>query len=178
MIKLRLIRELSENQREWRNSPEIQRWTRGSELISHEDQVKWLKRISEDPTILMFGVEVEEKSKVPGMRKKPVIVGAAGLTSVSHIHKTAEFSLFIGPEYQRKGYGERALRELLNYGFKNLALRVIYGETFEGNPAWALFQKLGFQETGRHRKRYFKEGRSLDAICFDILSDEWLSSSP
>ena len=173
---LRLVKKLSDRQIEWRNDPDIQRWTRGSELLSEEDQAKWLKRISQDPTVLMFGVEVEEKSKVPGMKKKPTIVGTAGLTSVSHIHKTAEFSLFIGPEYQRKGYGELALRELLNYGFKNLALEVIYGETFEDNPAWSLFQKLGFKETGRHRKRYFKEGRRLDAICFDMLRNEWLPS--
>ena len=171
--ELRLVREISPKQKEWRNSKEIMMYTRGSEILSDKDQDKWLTRIGEDKSLHFFGIEVEEKSTVPGWKKRPAIVGTCGLSDYSAIHRTAEFSLLIGPEYHRKGYGERALRELLTYGFDNLGLRIIWGETFVGNPAQKLFEKLGFVKTGVHRERYYKFGKVVDAICFDMKKEEW-----
>lgn len=160
---IQLTKEISPKQFEWRNNPLITSWTRQNGLISQADQERWIKRISEDQSIEMFGI-------VNGAKEN---VGTCGLTSINPIHRTAEFSLLIGPEYQKRGYGEHALKALLDYGFKKRNLHCIWGETFEGNPALKLFLKLGMRIEGAPRERYFKNGRYVGTTIVSMLESEW-----
>lgn len=175
MIKdLTLTRNISEEQRSWRNDPEIRRWTRQNGLLSEDDQKKWHEKIETDPTIQMFGIEVDwAEPGIDGYRvhgKKNV--GTCGLTSVNREHGTAEFSLLIGPEYQKKGFGKKALIKLFGYGFRHLRLNCIWGETFENNPAMKMFKELGMIEEGKCRQRYFKNGFYVDSSQISILRQE------
>ena len=115
----------------------------------------------------MFGV-YEYDIVVP-----TTLVGVCGLTSIDLRHRTAEFSVLIHPEHQRKGYGEDALSCLLHYGFDHLNLHRIWGETFEGNPGMRLYDKLGFKLEGRAREAYYKEGAYHDALVYGMLQHEW-----
>lgn len=161
-MTIKLTKEISPHQMEWRNDPRIHRWTRQNGLISEADQKKWLEKIANDPTIMMFGILTSYDENI----------GTMGLTSISHIHGTAEFSLLIDPDHQGKGYGKAALIELLKYGFKNLRLNLVWGETFVTNPAFEMFKKLGMKEEGRVRERYFKDGQYEDAYIVSILKQE------
>lgn len=123
-------------------------------------------------------------------------VGTCGLTSIDMEARRAEFSLFIAPEFQGKGLGKTAMRDLLEYGYLTMNLRLIYGETFvypqdariflekneqkfieteEGlvNPAWAMFQDFGFVREGLLRRYYVKFGYYVDAIRFSMEKDRW-----
>jgi RimJ/RimL family protein N-acetyltransferase len=157
-----LTRELSAKQHEWRNHPSITAFTRQNGLISDADMGRWYEKIQTDPTIQMFGIKTDAGQ----------ITGTCGLTSISHVHGSAEFSLLIGPEYHRRGYGRAALIELLKYGFKNLRLNCIWWETFEGNPARTLFKELGMMEEGKCRQRYFKNGAYVDSYIISILRSD------
>jgi len=157
-----LTKQISTEQYAWRNDPRITAWTRQNGLISEEDQKKWRERISSDPSIQMFGI----------LSPQGLNIGTAGLTSINHIHGTAEFSLFISPKEQGNGYGKSALIELLKYGFKHLRLNLIWGETFHGNQAKAMFQKLGMKEEGRLRERYFKNGEYVDTHMVSLTRNE------
>lgn len=160
-----LVPYLSEKHIEWRNDKSIRLWTRQNGLLTQEDHDRWWKGLQGDPTRKFFGIEATpELLKVGGklFNKKPVIVGTCGLTGINLEHGHAEFSLLIGPEYHRKGYGREALKELLRYGFKVLRLNHIRGETFEGNPAYALFKDLGFEDCGCFHKMYYKFGSWKD----------------
>lgn len=121
-----------------------------------------------------------------------IIVGTCGLTSINYFNGTAEFSLFIAPEHQRKGYARKALKLLLEYGFETMGMGVIWGETFiypkeaknflnsyieviEGlaNPAWNMFKEVGFVKEGFLRDRYQKFGYNVCTYIFSIRSSEW-----
>jgi len=143
-------------------------WCRQNELISEEDQEKWEKHTKRDPSIKMFGVEVR-------LRKIWTHIGTIGLTSISRVHRTAEFSLFIGPEWQGKGYGRKALLELLRYGFCHMNLHTIWGETFTKNPAMRMFDVLGFTTEGIHRSRYEKNGERIDTYSVSMTRDEYFA---
>jgi RimJ/RimL family protein N-acetyltransferase len=149
--------------RNWRNDSSVRYWCRQSDLISQSEQVRWFERQDLDPTIKMY-----EILKVGGP------VGVCGLTSMDLIARRAEFSLYIGPNHHRKGLGELGLRTLLAHGFNNYGLNGIWGETFEGNPAAALFEKVGMKKEGTRRQFYFKGGRYLDAHLYSILWPEWM----
>lgn len=148
---------------EWRNDSSLNHWTRQNGLISRAHHEAWLKNIEEDPSIEMFGIWADSD----------LFVGVAGLTSISLIHGTAEFSLYIASDYKRNGYGKAALKELLKYGFHHRRLNIIWGETFVGNPALKMFLNLGMKEEGRLRQRYFKNGKYVDSIMVSLTREEF-----
>lgn len=160
---IELDSEISHKQLYWRNHPAVTAWTRQNGLISALDMKKWFEKIDNDPTIKMFGiVEMHDGD-----------IGTCGFTSISHVHGTAEFSLFIAPNHQKKGYGEEALIMLLKYGFHHMRFNLIFGETFEHNPARNLFKKIGFKEEGLLRQRYFKSGYYINSIPISITGEEF-----
>jgi len=193
MAPVKLTKNISSKQFMWRNDPRINAWTRQNGLISEADQANWFKKIETDNTIQMFGILAPSKflNKEFSQMLRPdqasgvlgvdyhvdTNVGTCGLTSISPVHGTAEFSLLIGPEYQNNGYGKAALIELLKYGFNHLRLNCIWGETFEGNHALKMFLSLGMKEEGRLRSRYFKNGEYKDSIMVSILQSEARSQS-
>lgn len=119
------------------------------------------------------------------------IVGICGLTSIIE-KESAEFSLLIYPDMRSKGYGETALKDLLDKGFNNMGLKLIYGETymypkssphgldfvlngehFRINPAWTIFKKVGFNIDGILRKRKVKSGVCVDSLVFSMSKERW-----
>lgn len=154
----------------WRNHPAIRKWTRQCDLITWPDHEEWFEWQAKDDKTRMYLVYA----------KDPVLltmapVGVTGLTSIDWINKRAEFSLYIGPEYQGRRFGQRALRTLLSHGFRNFGLHLIWGESFDGNPALKMFKKIGFQNEGVRRDFYFREGRFIDAHLVSITEKEWQS---
>lgn len=165
---VKLTHEISPRQLDWRNSPKIHLWTRQNGLLTENDQRAWKEKISQDPTIKMFGIEGWTGTSPLGMDN----VGTCGLTSINMIHRSAEFSLLIGPEFQKRGFGKSALKALFRYGFDQLQLHSIWGETFEDNPAFLMFMKLGMRKEGKVKERYFKNGKYKDAYIVSILDRE------
>lgn len=148
----------------WRNDPSIRSWCRQTGLLTDQDQEGWYERIHKDPTIQMFEIRRNTDEKC---------LGVCGLTSIDRQNRSAEFSLYVCPDEMGKGYGEKTLKTLLHFGFSDLGLNRIWGETFEGNPALALFRKLGMVEEGRFSQSYWKKGRFIDshivAMTYDMF---------
>lgn len=156
--------DIPEKAREWRNLEEVYKWCRQVEPLTKSAHEDWLQRIKNDQSMKMYGIKKDYRE-----------VGVCGLTSINHINQTAEFNLYIAPEYQGKGYGTLALKTLLMHGFGALNLNVIWGEVFVGNKALDIDLKLGFQVEGTLRQRYFKDGRFIDTNIISILRSEWES---
>lgn len=151
--------------RAWRNNPAIYSWCRQIGLISDVDQRRWFEKQSLDPSIRMYGVFDAGKDK---------LVGVCGFTSIDHVNRRAEFSLYIGKEMQGNRYGENALKTLFRHGFNDLNLNLIWGETFDGNPASRMFEKIGMVLEGTRRDFYFKSGKFIDAHLYSIRRSEWV----
>lgn len=149
----------------WRNNPTIYRWCRQYEPVTREHHDAYWARVACDPNTKMYAVY-----------NRSSVVGICGLTSIDWINRRAEFSLYIGPEYQDRGYHEAALRALCLHGFNVLNLNCIWGESFEENPAIKVFKRVGFKEEGRRRQFYFREGKYIDATLFSLLRDEYVDS--
>jgi [ribosomal protein S5]-alanine N-acetyltransferase len=152
----------------WRNDPRIYKWCRQSDIISDIAQDEWFARMSKDPSIRMYVINAEVSEGT--LTRFPC--GVCGLTSIDYINRRAEFSLYIDPIAQRKGYARAALKTLLKHGFDNLNLNLIWGETFDGNPAAKMFESLGFVKEGTRREFYFKEGRYIDAHLYSVKREE------
>jgi len=122
--------------------------------------------------VRMYGIRPTEEEPQFGLQPKGGI-GVCGFTSIDRLHQKAEFSLYIQPNMQGRGYGEKALRTLVEHGFKALNLNRIYGEVFFGNKALEMNRRVGFRVEGIQRQTYFKEGKFLDSYMISILKEDW-----
>lgn len=147
----------------WRNNPKIYKWCRQYEPLEKWEHEAWLKSLPARGDISMYSIIGTDKF---------IPIGVCGLTSIDHINRHAEFSLYIGSEYQGSGLGEKALKTLVKHGFDVLNLNHIFGETFEGNSAALTFKKVGFKHEGTRRGYYYRDGQYIDAHIYSILKDE------
>ena len=154
--------------RHWRNDYAIWQYTRQNDFISDVNQEAWFKRQASDPSIRMYSIRLSDGEKA-------TIVGVCGLIGIDYLNARAEFSIYIAPGYQKRGLGRKAMMILMSHGFENHGFNLIYGETFDGNPAAKMFEGLGFKWEGTRRDFYFKNGRRIDAHLYSILREEWLN---
>ena len=152
--------------REWRNDFIIWKWCRQNDLISQDSHQKWADSLKDRNDVKMYSIKDENYGAV----------GICGLTDIDRVNQRSEFSLYISPKSHGKGYGKAALKTLLSHGFMNQNLNVIWGETFEGNPAYDMFLKLGMKHEGTRRQFYFKGGKHIDAHLVSMTRQEFMEA--
>lgn len=152
---------------EWRNDQGIRKWCREYRLITKNAQNTWLNSLDEKN--LMFTIWVEKDFSIHNDQP----VGVCGLTNISYVHRTAEFSIYIALEFQRHGYATMALKTLFDYGFLECGMNRIYGETFDGNPGMVIYDKLGMIKEGTLKESYYKQGKFINSHIYRVLRSEW-----
>lgn len=102
-------------------------------------------------------------------------IGWCGLFGRDPSNRRAILSAIIGEkEYWGRGFGEDALRLLLNYGFQLLNLNSVELIVHEDNPrARRCYEKLGFQVTGRKRQAHLVGNQKIDILLMDLLAEEF-----
>lgn len=161
--------------KDWRNCELVRRWCRQVGLLSMQNQYDWFEKIHDNPEIKMFTInqieDIADNVKSINHNYKLVTcspVGVCGLTSIDLINRRAEFSLYVAPEHQGEGLSKPSLLTLFSFGFFDLNLNRIWGETFENNPAARIFEDLGMDFEGTRKEFYYKDGRYLDAHLYSI----------
>jgi RimJ/RimL family protein N-acetyltransferase len=102
-------------------------------------------------------------------------IGTAGLSSINHAHRRAEFGIGIGEhDCWGKGYGTEATRLVIDYGFNVLGLHNVMLRVFSYNErAIRAYQKVGFREIGRRRQAQRIGARTYDVVLMDILATDF-----
>jgi RimJ/RimL family protein N-acetyltransferase len=102
-------------------------------------------------------------------------IGTAGLTSINHLHRTAELGISIGEhDCWGKGYGTEATRLLLDYAFNLLALHNVMLRVFSYNPrAIRAYLRAGFHEIGRRRQAQRIGSQVYDVVLMDCLATDF-----
>ncbi|PIR92103.1 hypothetical protein COU01_03515 [Candidatus Falkowbacteria bacterium CG10_big_fil_rev_8_21_14_0_10_44_15] len=102
------------------------------------------------------------------------IIGMVGLHKISPRDQNAEVGYWLGRKYWRQGIGTEALTLILQFAFGKLKLNMLYAGAMSSNVAsQSLLAKCGFKRGGRRRQTFFREGKYLDDIFFDILKKEF-----
>lgn len=93
----------------------------------------------------------------------------AGFVLTRHAADEEELLLIaVDPRFRRKGLGAALVGHLLNAARKRGVTR-IFLEMRRGNPAIALYQKIGFIPIGERRDYYrTPNGERIDAITFGL----------
>jgi len=169
MVRVKLgpiLKEYSPQLFSWRNDENIFKWCRQVDLLTEVGHEKWMQSHQLDKSIKMYAI----------LNERSDLIGVCGLTDIDLINQRAEFSLYIGPEFQRKGYAKEALELLIETGFSRYPLKTIWGETFDKNPAYDMFLKIGFKLEGTRRNFYFKDGHHINAHLVSITREEFNAS--
>lgn len=76
----------------------------------------------------------------------------------NRVYKEAEWGIVMTRSMQDKGFGQEALRRMIDYGFDDLGLERIYLAVYTDNPRAAhVYEKCGFKEYDRSEKDIFME---------------------
>lgn len=100
-------------------------------------------------------------------------IGGVGLR-LDEQHQHAELGYWLGVAHWGKGYATEAGRELMRWGFEELALHRIFASHFKHNPASGkVLRKLGMQHEGCQREHLRKWDQFVDSELYGILRPEW-----
>ncbi len=105
-----------------------------------------------------------------------VFIGTTKLDQISYFHRSAWDGIMIGEkEYWGKGLGFHVYRLLLAYAFQVLGLNRVTGGCNEHNiPMIKTFEKSGYVQEGKLRKKDFINGSYSDHLYFGILRNEFI----
>lgn len=115
------------------------------------------------------------KSYIIGDAKTEKPIGIMSLISIDYKNRNAELILDIGePDYWGKGYGQEALKILLQYAFNELNLHRLSLRVFDFNErAIRLYTKMGFKQEGVVKEALFRNGAWHDIIHMGLLQSEY-----
>ena len=104
------------------------------------EAIKFIKELNvaiETNESISWGITLKNTSK---------IIGTICLWNFSSNNKTAEVGYDLDPKFQRKGFMDEALKEIINFGFKELKLDKIEAFThYKNENSKNLLKKNGFQ---------------------------------
>lgn len=150
----------------WEIMPQVADYFSMNSDRRYEDVVREFVRRELDKTKLQF--TVCDKNEMP--------IGRIYISKVDRDNDALDITrIYIAEnEYRRKGYGEDALRMILEYCFLNLHTERVTLSYFEGNNvASALSEKLGFKHEGLARNGCKKNGKYYDLHLCSILRAEY-----
>jgi len=103
--------------------------------------------------------------------KKNKPLGLIDLFDFDFKNKRAGLGIVIKNEKDKyKGYGDEALKLLINYSFKKLGLNQLYCNISEENlPSINLFKKNGFLEVGLKKDWNYNNGKFNNEYLFQLI---------
>ena len=162
------FRELRSSDQEdlikWRNTKELKDNFREYRLIDEFHQSEWFENLHKDGKTLMYAITAQD-----------ILIGVCGWTYINWLTRRAELSIYIGLEFQNKGYGTAALHELHRIAFEELNFKSVYLNVYDFNPAKNLYPTVGYSIKGVQRWEHFHAGQYWSTIYMDMSKEEWYS---
>ena len=157
---------------EWFNDPEVTQYLGMYLPMTEIAEQKFIEELgtTRAATQLIFVIEAIE-----GGKSKPI--GSIGLHNINSKDHNATFGISIGDKkYWSKGYGTKAAKLIIRYGFEQLNLHRISSSAWSFNErSIKMHLKVGFKEEGRRREAVYKNGVYHDEVTFGLLRQEWNS---
>ena len=148
--------------REIRNQLSVRRWMYTDHIITSEEHVNFLHRVSFDPRQWMFAVIDEDQ-----------LVGVASVNSVDVLHKKADWAFYLS-EQARGGLGSAIEFALIDFVFDKLAMEKLNCEVIDGNDSvLKLHKKFLFQIEGLRRSQITKDGTRRGVHLLGLTKEDW-----
>lgn len=82
---------------------------------------------------------------------------------------TCELSVYIDPNYQKKGIGYELMKSIIEFGKENCFHTIISCITADNEISIKMHEKYGFEFCGKLKETGYKFGRYLDCLFYQLL---------
>ena len=115
-----------------------------------------------DDALLTWKYYIKQGCAFSAVHSGHEVVGMANLYihSFERLKGQSLFSIVVKKEMRGKGIGTILLKELIRSAKEDFKLRLLHLEVYEDNPAYGLYERLGFVEYARH-KRFLKNSEGI-----------------
>ncbi|MBR3755619.1 MAG: GNAT family N-acetyltransferase [Firmicutes bacterium] len=152
---------------EWEVLPEVTEFFTIDEGRDYEQVVTEFVRYNLDPTKLQFTITMKPEDKPIGKIYISRINRAEDSMDITRIY-------IADTDLRGKGYGEEALRLILDHAFINLHMERVTIDHFEKNRnAAGLYEKIGFKNEGLMRNAGKKNGKYINLQLKSMLRAEY-----
>ena len=155
--------------KEWINDSEVTRGLLvGRYPMTEETERQWIEdKMKATSSETLFTIETLSGD----------YVGGISLFKIHPVEHHAELGIVIGDKSKwSKGYATEAMELIIEYGFNQLNLNMIYLAVVVFNKrAAALYTRVGFVEEGRLRQRVYRDGSYHDELSMSMLKTEWMA---
>jgi RimJ/RimL family protein N-acetyltransferase len=105
-------------------------------------------------------------------------IGRIGLNQFRRRDRICSLYMFIGePSFWGQGYAQDAVMALLAYAFDRWDLSMVELWTLaDNNRAVTMYEKCGFVQEARLRKRSYKQGRWVDRVIMSVNREEFATA--
>ena len=152
---------------EWETLPEVTEFFTIDEGRDYEQVVTEFVRYNLDPTKRQFTITLKPEDKP---------IGKVYISRINRSEDSMDITrIYIAdPALRGKGYGEEALRLILQYAFINLHMERVTIDHFEKNrTAAVLYDKIGFTNEGLMRNAGKKNGKYINLQLKSMLRAEY-----
>jgi ribosomal-protein-alanine N-acetyltransferase len=108
------------------------------------------------------------------LKGKEDLIGYIGFWRLDKANFRGEVGFGLAKEERQKGLMTEALKEILNYGFKQLNFHTVMADTDPLNKASnTLLEKIGFKREAHIRENYYYNGKFVDSYYFGLLNSDF-----
>ena len=135
------------------------------DMASADEQVEWWKSLATRTTERRFSLVEVASGQVIGMLR---------VQHIDSVNAHCEIGLDILPDLRGRGLGTASYRMALEYLFLHYNMHLVYLRVAAFNErARALYDRLGFVETGRFPEYLYRQGRYWDYILMAMTKDQY-----
>lgn len=169
----------------WRNKDFVRGNFIYQKLFTEEGHMNWLREQVEPGHVAQFIICVENAQRSgedcsshtirPRTEAGDREIGSVYLRDIDREKKKAEYGVFIGEEDALgRGYGVRAAKLMLAYGFETLELERIFLRVLEDNAgARKSYEKAGFQRIEDKRESVKLEQGVRHVLFMEVRRSTW-----
>lgn len=107
------------------------------------------------------------------LKESGILIGGCGIRRESESSQVASLGWAINPEFQNRGYAIEAAKALIEYGFHELNLSVIYATCDTRNASsYKVMEKLGMKNVGFIKGTKEVKGHFRDLYRYEILNQK------
>ncbi len=104
------------------------------------------------------------------LKDQNLMIGGCGIRRETESSSVGNLGWAINPEFQNHGYATEAARRLIEYGFSELKLSVVYATCDTRNAAsFKVMEKLGMRRVGLIKEHKLVKGHLRDSYRYEIL---------
>ncbi len=131
-----------------------------------EDSKKFIAdmiKVQESEPLFAYNFAVCEKAS-------GLLIGGCSIRREGYASVVANLGWAINPDFQSRGYATEAAARLIEFGLKDLGLRVIYATCDTRNaPSYRVMEKLGMKRVGLKVGDKITKGHKRDTYRYELV---------